>query len=104
MDQFHAHIYYDKTSFPKAKKLVEKVPGNIKVGKMHERPVGPHPKWSCQLLFSKDQLAKMMTWLMKNRDGLTIFLHPVTGNDLLDHTEYAVWMGEILDLNIDALS
>ena len=105
MDKFHAHIYYDHSSFLKAKKLIEKVSKKreIKIGKMHERPIGPHPKWSCQLLFSRDQLASMMVWLIQNRDGLTVFLHPVTGNDVLDHTDYAVWMGELLELNLDEL-
>ena len=31
-----------------------------------------------------------------------VFLHPDTGNDLLDHSEHAIWMGAIrtLDLSI----
>ena len=34
------------------------------------------------------------------RDGLTIFIHPNTGDDLADHTRHAVWMGQILPLEV----
>jgi hypothetical protein len=37
------------------------------------------------------------------RDGLTILLHPKTGNDYADHTEHAVWFGAILPLRLEVL-
>ena len=37
---------------------------------------------------------------MLNRDGLVVFLHPETGNALLDHRDWATWMGEIRPLNL----
>ena len=66
MENFHAHIYYENNTFEKAKILVDQAyrKEGVIVGKMHEKPVGPHPTWSCQLLFSKDQLANMMIWLL----------------------------------------
>ena len=105
MEKFHAHIYYEKETLEKAKTLVDQAYSKegVIVGRMHERPVGPHPTWSCQLLFSKDQLTNMMIWLLENRKGLTIFIHPVTGNDLLDHTDHAIWLGKKIDLNLKVL-
>ncbi len=44
-----------------------------------------------------------MTWLALNRKGLTILIHPLTGDDLIDHTDYASWMGEQQVLNLDFL-
>jgi DOPA 4,5-dioxygenase len=37
-----------------------------------------------------------------NRDGLTIFAHTSTGEDLADHTEHVIWFGtsEPLELSV----
>ena len=37
-----------------------------------------------------------------NRDGLTIFAHTSTGDDIADHTQHVIWFGpsEALDLSI----
>jgi DOPA 4,5-dioxygenase len=40
---------------------------------------------------------------MLNRDGLTILLHPESGNARLDHTDHAAWLGEKLPVLLDAL-
>jgi DOPA 4,5-dioxygenase len=37
---------------------------------------------------------------MQNRRGLTIFLHPNTGNNLEDHRDWPIWMGEIPELKL----
>ncbi|MFQ5938851.1 MAG: DOPA 4,5-dioxygenase family protein [Alphaproteobacteria bacterium] len=37
---------------------------------------------------------------MLNRDGLTVFVHPETGDDLADHLDHALWLGEKLELNL----
>jgi hypothetical protein len=37
------------------------------------------------------------------REGLSVLLHPETGDDLLDHTAHAVWLGTPLELRLDRL-
>ncbi len=32
-----------------------------------------------------------------------MLVHPETGDDVIDHTDHALWLGEKLELNIDAL-
>ena len=76
----------------------------LKLGRVHERPVGPHPDWSCQLAFKAGLFDQVVPWLILNRDGLVVFLHPLTGNDLLDHRDRAVWMGDIRPLDFSVLS
>ena len=66
------------------------------MGRFHEKNVGPHPRWSYQVLFGPDQLDSVVPWLMLNRGELTVFLHPNTEDDLADHRDNAVWMGECL--------
>lgn len=99
---FDAHIYYDEDCFEKAKILIEtagqKFP--VTIGNMHREPVGPHPCWSCVLEFEAALFGEIIPWLMLHRNGLVVFVHPDTGNDLRDHTDHTLWMGEIKNLNL----
>ncbi len=102
---YHAHVYFDESTFEQAKTLCEEAGKqfSVKVGRMHSKPVGPHPCWSCQLAFSHDEYVDLLSWLSLNRNSLIILIHPLTGNDLKDHTDYASWMGEPQPLKLDAL-
>lgn len=101
---YHAHVYFDASTVDQARVLCEQAAQlfPLKMGRVHERPVGPHPDWSCQLAFGPELIGDVLPWLALNRKGLVVFLHPDTGDDLRDHTEYAIWMGAIrpLDLSI----
>jgi aromatic ring-cleaving dioxygenase len=74
----------------------------VVVGRVHERLVGPHPHWSCQLAFDAAEFDQVIGWLDANRDGLDVFVHGVTGDDFADHTAHAMWLGEesALDLRM----
>lgn len=45
----------------------------------------------------------MVGWLALNRGGLIVFTHALTGDDIKDHTDHAIWMGAMLELNLSAL-
>ena len=102
---YHAHVYFDAATKPTAAKLRELLEHNfgdsIQLGRWHERPIGPHPHWSYQVAFMPELLAEILPYLMLNRSGLTILLHPETGDDLADHTEHVVWLGISLPLNLE---
>ena len=101
---YHAHIYFDADSRDRAWALQERISAafpKAEVGRFHERNVGPHPRWSCQVAFPLRMFAALVPWLMLNRDGLTIFLHPLTGNSLAEHEHLPLWMGEMLPLKLD---
>ena len=38
---------------------------------------------------------------MLNRDGLTVLLHPQTGDGYTDHTAHAAWFGAMLPLRLE---
>ena len=99
---FHAHVYFDQNSMEKAQWLCEAASKlfPVTMGRMHQKPVGPHPMWSCQLAFAPEVFGEVMAWLALNRDGLIVFTHPETGDDLADHRDHAVWMGDVLPLNL----
>jgi DOPA 4,5-dioxygenase len=104
--EYHAHIYYDAATREQADRLCRaagEVLG-VKVGRMHDEPVGPHPRGSCQLTVKTEQLAKALPWLVLNRGTLTVFAHAQTGNALKDHTDHVIWLGPSESLNLSALS
>jgi DOPA 4,5-dioxygenase len=104
IQDFHAHIYYDPEEVERAKQLAAAVQARfpIAVGYFHLRPVGPHPRGSVQLTVPRDSFGEVAQFLALNRDGLTIFAHAETGEDLADHTQHVIWFGpsEPLDLSI----
>lgn len=102
IEKYHAHVYFDESTVEQAKTLCEEAGQKFgaAVGRVHRKKVGPHPSWSCQLAFDRSNHTDLLTWLALNRNGLTILVHPLSGNDLLDHTNYASWMGEPQELNL----
>jgi len=101
-DSYHAHVYFDSETLLFANNLCEQATAlfNLKMGKVHQKPVGPHPCWSCQILFTKTDFEPLMAWLDENRNGLSILVHAQTGNDLKDHTDYAYWLGDDVPLKL----
>ncbi|ANO33086.1 DOPA 4,5-dioxygenase family protein [Vibrio breoganii] len=101
-ERYHAHVYFDETSLEKATSLREPIANkfNIELGRVHTKPVGPHPCWSYQILFSHDEFDEIIAWLDAHRQGLTVLLHPEAGSFVIDHTERAGWLGEPVELNL----
>lgn len=99
---YHAHVYFDASSVEKATNLCEAaaLKFGVAMGRVHERNVGPHPMWSCQLGATPAQFAQLLPWLSLNRDDLIVFSHPETDDDLRDHRDRGIWLGTGLDLNL----
>ena len=102
---YHAHVYYDAASKAAAARLRAAVEARFEVtmGRWHDRPVGPHPRWSYQIAFKPEIFGALLPWLALNREGLVIFVHPNTGQDLPDHAEHAIWLGETVALDLSVL-
>jgi len=104
---YHAHVYYDPVSSRhRAARLRERVAAafpTATLGRWHDEPVGPHPQSMYQIALPTTLLASFLPWLMLNRDGLCILLHPGTGDAYADHTDHAVWFGGVLPLRLDNL-
>lgn len=105
---YHAHIYYDPlSSRGRAERLRARVADafpQAKLGRWHDELVGPHPQSMFQIAFPAEILAGVVPWLMLNRDGLIVLLHPETGDDLADHTTHAAWFGAVLPLRLEAFA
>jgi aromatic ring-cleaving dioxygenase len=106
--EYHAHIYYDPArTRPAAERLRERVAAEFpqaRLGRWHDALVGPHTQSMYQIAFPSEMLGAFVPWLMLNRDGLAILLHPETGDDYRDHTAHAAWFGAVLPLRLEAFA
>ncbi|MCR9073698.1 MAG: DOPA 4,5-dioxygenase family protein [Alphaproteobacteria bacterium] len=103
IESWHAHVYFDADTTTIARGLYERVAAafpEAEIGRFHEKPVGPHPMWSFQIAFAPTLLADLLPWLTLNREGLDVFIHPNTGDDLVDHRDRAVFVGKSHTLNL----
>ncbi|MGR8918339.1 MAG: DOPA 4,5-dioxygenase family protein [Gammaproteobacteria bacterium] len=99
---YHAHVYFDADTVERARRLCELAGERfeVTVGRVHERCVGPHPHWSCQLAFDAAVFDSLVPWLEQHRDGLTVLVHGLTGDALADHTRHASWLGTAATLDL----
>jgi DOPA 4,5-dioxygenase len=102
---YHAHIYYDPNSRKVAAGLRRKIEHAFKVemGRWRDEPVGPHPQAMYQVKFKANEFKRIVPWLMLNRAGLAVLVHPETGDDYEDHATHALWLGAKLALRLDVL-
>lgn len=100
---YHAHVYFDADTVEQARALCEAARDafGVVMGQVHEKPVGPHPMFSCQLAARVEQFSQLLPWLALNRNGLIVFAHPETGNDLADHRDHGIWLGTGLPLKLE---
>lgn len=100
---YHAHVYFGPETVAQATALCEEAGRlfGVGVGRVHERKVGPHPFWSCQLSFDSAQFERVIAWLEQHRQGLDILVHGQTGDPLADHTIHASWLGNPAALQLE---
>jgi aromatic ring-cleaving dioxygenase len=98
---YHAHIYYrtadERTNAAQIREqIAERFP--VVLGRWQDRLIGPHAAPMYQVAFGCEVFASFAPWLMLNRQGLVILLHPNTGGPRGDHLVRAVWYGETLPI------
>jgi len=104
---YHAHIYYDPARTREVAARVREGIGvafpHATLGSWHDDAVGPHTVAMYQVAFSAEEFAALVPWLMLNRQGLDVLVHPLAGNAYDDHTVFAMWLGDKLPLRLDVL-
>ena len=105
-ERYHAHVYFDEDSFDFAQRLCMEAwqRFHIQLGRMRRRPIGPHPRWSCQLTFESTEFDKLIPWLDENRGDLSSLVHPLMGDVLAEHTTHAAWLGDEMELDVGVFS
>ena len=106
IDGYHAHVYYDTDSRATAEQLAEALTDKLSVelGGFFDEPVGPHPVANLQVIFSPPEFASVVPWLMLNRRGLNVLIHPLTDDSVRDHDTDCAWLGTPVALKLQVLS
>src|SRR6476659_9688837 len=90
---YHAHVYYDLDDRDVAETLHDDLASGkhdselasvLFVGEMRDKAIGPHPKPQFEVHFLEDALPRLVPLLRAT--GLTALVHPLTDDDLADHT------------------
>ena len=71
------------------------------VGRLRDHKVGPHPIPQFEIHFRKEVLPVILPLI--EASGLTALVHPLTDDDLADHTRLAQWIGKPLELDLTTL-
>ncbi|HEX5453214.1 MAG TPA: DOPA 4,5-dioxygenase family protein [Stellaceae bacterium] len=102
---YHAHVYYDAQTKPRAAQLREAIIAKFKVepGGFSDEPRGPHPVSQFNVIFETPEFQHIVPWLMLNRDGLDVLVHPLTESSYDDHSKNALWLGSPVPLKLDIL-
>ncbi len=107
---YHAHIYYplEKRSLAEAVhlrlselKASGEIPQLLYVGLLRDKSVGPHPIPQFEVHFTKAAVPDIIAVI--EASGLTALVHPLTDDDVADHTTLAHWIGEPLELDLTVL-
>ena len=107
---YHAHIYYVPETRAKAEALQRRlneakaasvIPQLLFIGQLRDRKVGPHPIPQFEIHYTKEALPVIVPLI--EASGLRALVHPLTDDDLADHTSLAHWIGEPLELDLTTL-
>ena len=101
---WHAHIYFANADRAQAEVLRERFRADPRVlftGRMVDGPVGPHPIPQYEIHFHEP--ARDAVIALIEASGLRALVHPLTDDDLADHTTLGHWIGEPLNLDTGVL-
>ncbi|MSO70027.1 MAG: 4,5-dioxygenase [Alphaproteobacteria bacterium] len=102
---YHAHIYFrdgdERARAMHLREALQRLP--VVLGRIWDQNVGPHPVPMYQVAFKPQQFAEIVPFLMLARQGLTILVHPETGDEVADHSSHALWLGAVLPLDLEFL-
>lgn len=102
---YHVHIYFEagKTSEQTAQLVAEKIGARFPdaVKDIHEVGAGngPHTAPNFGVSITPESFGEVVSWLQRNSKGLSILVHPRTGDEQADHLDSALWLGKPVELS-----
>ncbi|HEY5723831.1 MAG TPA: DOPA 4,5-dioxygenase family protein [Allosphingosinicella sp.] len=104
----HAHIYFSADQRAAAERLRDSFVMQARsgdeilfVGRMTDGKAGPHPIPQYEVHFLGRSLRDVVAAI--EQSGLRALVHPLTDDDLADHTTLGQWIGERLELDLGTL-
>ncbi|OOG49131.1 DOPA 4,5-dioxygenase family protein [Rhodanobacter sp. C01] len=107
---YHAHIYYGAETRAQAETLRHRLsqlmvsgemPQLLFIGQLKDYKAGPHPIPQFEFHYLKEALPAVLRLIEDS--GLTALVHPLTDDDLADHTSLAHWIGSPIELDLTTL-
>jgi len=102
---YHAHVYFDVATRPLAERLRDTIVSRFTVepGAFSDEPRGPHPISQFNVIFRNEEFQHIVPWLMLNREGLDVLVHPLTDSSYDDHSKNALWLGTPVPMRLEIL-
>ena len=107
---WHAHIYYQPHERERAVQLNARLamlkesgqaPQLAFIGELRDGKVGPHPVPQFEIHFTQELVPMIRS--LAQESGLTTLVHPLTADDLADHTTLGHWVGAPIELDLSVL-
>ena len=101
---YHAHLYFQPEQRSVAERLRQELgerPDLLFVGRMTEGKAGPHPIPQFEVHFLESAREEIVPRI--EASGLQALVHPLTDNDVADHTTLAEWIGDPIELDLTTL-
>ena len=106
-DYFHAHVYFDPATHAAASALRDLLthtfPTTVKVYRMIDHPIGPHPQAMFEADFHRPQFEDVVAFLRANRGTLNILVHQNTTDEVWNHSDGALWLGNVQPIDFNNL-
>lgn len=104
---FHAHVYFGPLSREAAlalrPRLLELAVPGLSLGKINEGPRGPHTIPSYEVYVPCSALPLLLKFFDDQRGELSILIHPLSEDEVRDHSTSALWLGAAVPLDYSAL-
>ncbi len=105
VSEYHVHIYYDAANEYQAwlakelaARLLQRFPGKVTGGDVIGR-IGPHTQENVEVDVTPDAFGDVVRFIQLNSQGLSVLIHPRTGDEVFDHGHTALWLGAPLPFN-----
>ena len=104
---YHAHVYYNADTKPNAATAARdarSANSRSSPARFSDEPQGPHPISQFNVIFrDAAEFQNIVPWLMLNRDGLDVLVHPLTESSYDDHSKNALWLGTPVPMRLEIL-
>ncbi|KAG0006615.1 hypothetical protein BGZ65_006049 [Modicella reniformis] len=114
--EFHFHLYWfqnNLASHASAVKLRDRILELVEQGffqvvplknGINTSPRGPHPIGSYEVWCAREDFARCYSWFVLNRGPHSILIHPLTREEIADHSTRATWLGTPVPLDYSKLT